>query len=164
MKVLVVGGGGREHALAWKCASSNRVHQVFVAPGNAGTAAEAKVINVDVAADDIDGLLQFAIGEDIDLTIVGPEGPWSAASPIASATPVGAASAPPPSPRASRVQKPSPRIFSAVIAYRPRASPRLRRRISMSAMFSHSACRWWLKPTDWPPARAWSFAKPTNPH
>jgi phosphoribosylamine--glycine ligase len=75
MKVLVVGGGGREHALAWKCASSNRVHQVFVAPGNAGTAAEAKVINVGIAADDIDGLLQFAIDQDIDLTIVGPEGP-----------------------------------------------------------------------------------------
>src|SRR5450432_490853 len=75
MKVLIVGGGGREHALAWKCASSNRVHQVFVAPGNAGTAMENKVINIDVAADDIDGLLQFAIDEDIDLTIVGPEGP-----------------------------------------------------------------------------------------
>src|SRR5260370_29511260 len=75
MKVLIVGGGGREHALAWKCASSNRVHRVFVAPGNAGTATEAKVINVDVAADDIDGLLRFAIDEDIDLTIVGPEAP-----------------------------------------------------------------------------------------
>src|SRR5882757_3100680 len=75
MKVLVVGGGGREHALAWKCASSNRVHQVFVAPGNAGTAAESKVVNVDLAADDIDGLLQFAIDEEIDLTIIGPEGP-----------------------------------------------------------------------------------------
>ena len=75
MKVLIVGGGGREHALAWKCASSSRVHQVFVAPGNAGTAQEAKMINVDVAADDIDGLLQFAIDEDVDLTIVGPEAP-----------------------------------------------------------------------------------------
>ena len=75
MKVLIVGGGGREHALAWKCASSSRVHQVFVAPGNAGTAAEPKVRNVGVAADDIDGLLRFAIDEDIDLTIVGPEGP-----------------------------------------------------------------------------------------
>src|SRR5579872_4714790 len=75
MKVLIVGGGGREHALAWKCAASNRVQQVFVAPGNAGTAAESKVLNVDIAADDIEGLLQFAIDEDIDLTIVGPEGP-----------------------------------------------------------------------------------------
>jgi phosphoribosylamine---glycine ligase len=75
MKVLIVGGGGREHALAWKCASSDRVHQVFVAPGNAGTAMEPKVLNVDVAADDIDGLLKFAIDEDIELTIIGPEGP-----------------------------------------------------------------------------------------
>jgi len=75
MKVLIVGGGGREHALAWKCASSPRVLHVFVAPGNAGTASEPKVSNVDIAADDIDGLLQFAIAEDIGLTIIGPEGP-----------------------------------------------------------------------------------------
>jgi phosphoribosylamine--glycine ligase len=75
MKVLIVGGGGREHALAWKCASSPRVSHVFVAPGNAGTAAEPKVSNVDIAADDIDGLLQFAIAEDVGLTIIGPEGP-----------------------------------------------------------------------------------------
>jgi phosphoribosylamine---glycine ligase len=75
MKVLIVGGGGREHALAWKCASSQRVQQVFVAPGNAGTATEAKVSNVDVAADDIDALLQFAVDQNIDLTIIGPEVP-----------------------------------------------------------------------------------------
>ena len=75
MKVLIVGGGGREHALAWKCASSPRVAEVFVAPGNAGTASEPKVSNLGIAADDIDGLLQFAIAEDIGLTIIGPEGP-----------------------------------------------------------------------------------------
>ena len=75
MKVLIVGGGGREHALAWKCASSPRVELVFVAPGNAGTASEPKVSNVGIAADDIDGLLQFAIAEDIGLTIIGPEAP-----------------------------------------------------------------------------------------
>jgi phosphoribosylamine--glycine ligase len=75
MKVLIVGGGGREHALAWKCASSPRVLHVFVAPGNAGTASEPKVSNVGIAADDIDGLLKFAIAEDIGLTIIGPEGP-----------------------------------------------------------------------------------------
>ena len=75
MKVLIVGGGGREHALAWKCASSPRVQHVYVAPGNAGTASEPKVSNVEIAADDIEALLQFAIAEDIDLTIVGPEGP-----------------------------------------------------------------------------------------
>lgn len=75
MNVLIVGGGGREHALAWKCASSARVRHVYVAPGNAGTASEPKVSNVDIAADDIDALLQFAIDSNIDLTIVGPEGP-----------------------------------------------------------------------------------------
>ena len=75
MKILIVGGGGREHALAWKTAQSPRVTQVFVAPGNAGTALEAKVGNVDIAADDIDGLLAFAVRENVDLTIVGPEGP-----------------------------------------------------------------------------------------
>jgi len=75
MKVLIVGGGGREHALAWKCAQSPRVTQVFVAPGNAGTALEAKVKNIDIAADDFQGLLGFANAEEIDLTIIGPEGP-----------------------------------------------------------------------------------------
>jgi phosphoribosylamine--glycine ligase len=75
MKILIVGGGGREHALAWKCAHSPRVSQVFVAPGNAGTALEPKVCNVDVPADDIDGLLEFAVRQAAALTIVGPEGP-----------------------------------------------------------------------------------------
>jgi phosphoribosylamine---glycine ligase len=75
MKILIVGGGGREHALAWKCAHSPRVHQVFVAPGNAGTALEPKLRNVDISADDIQALLAFAAREDIDLTIIGPEGP-----------------------------------------------------------------------------------------
>ena len=75
MKVLIVGGGGREHALAWKCAQSPRVRQVFVAPGNAGTALEPGVSNTDIAADDIDGLMRFALHEAVDLTIVGPEGP-----------------------------------------------------------------------------------------
>src|SRR5277367_6568117 len=75
MKVLIVGGGGREHALAWKCAQSARARQVFVAPGNAGTALEPKVSNVQISADDLDGLLDYAVREDIELTIVGPEGP-----------------------------------------------------------------------------------------
>jgi phosphoribosylamine--glycine ligase len=75
MNVLIVGGGGREHALAWKCAQSSRVDQVFVAPGNAGTALEPKVRNVAIPADDIEALLAFATREDIGLTIIGPEGP-----------------------------------------------------------------------------------------
>src|SRR5215468_1646875 len=75
MKVLVVGSGGREHALAWKCAQSARVTEVLVAPGNAGTAQEPKVRNVDVLADDIAGLVRLAQTEEVDLTIIGPEGP-----------------------------------------------------------------------------------------
>ena len=75
MRVLIVGGGGREHALAWKCAQSPRVHEVLVAPGNAGTAREPKVRNVAIAADDIDALADLASRENIGLTIVGPEGP-----------------------------------------------------------------------------------------
>ena len=75
MNVLVIGGGGREHALAWKAAQSDAVQTVFVAPGNAGTATEAGIENVAIAADDIDGLLAFAQEKQIGLTIVGPEAP-----------------------------------------------------------------------------------------
>jgi phosphoribosylamine--glycine ligase len=75
MKVLIVGGGGREHALAWKCAAAARVAEVLVAPGNAGTAEEPRVRNVGVAADDIAALLRLARAERVDLTIVGPEAP-----------------------------------------------------------------------------------------
>ncbi len=73
MQVLVVGGGGREHALAWKLKQSPRVDAVFVAPGNPGTAAIAT--NVAIKAEDIEGLLRFAIQQKIDLTLVGPEVP-----------------------------------------------------------------------------------------
>src|ERR1700694_5460989 len=75
MKVLIVGGGGREHALAWKCAASPRVAAVLVAPGNAGTAGEPRVRNVNVAAEDVAGLGELAASEHVDLTIVGPEAP-----------------------------------------------------------------------------------------
>ncbi|WP_337879052.1 phosphoribosylamine--glycine ligase [Rheinheimera sp.] len=75
MKVLVIGGGGREHALAWKAAQSPDVQQVFVAPGNAGTALEPNLTNLAIAADDVVALTAFAKAEGIDLTIVGPEAP-----------------------------------------------------------------------------------------
>ena len=75
MKVLVVGGGGREHALTWKLAQSPLVAEVLVAPGNAGTALEAKTRNVAVAADDLRGLLELAQSEGVELTMVGPEQP-----------------------------------------------------------------------------------------
>jgi phosphoribosylamine--glycine ligase len=75
MKVLIVGGGGREHALAWKCAAAARVAEVLVAPGNAGTAREPRVRNVQVAAEDVAGLTRLAITARVDLTIIGPEAP-----------------------------------------------------------------------------------------
>jgi len=73
MKILVVGSGGREHALAWKAAQSPLVSRTFVAPGNAGTALENNIENVDIGAEDIPALLDFARSQHIDLTIVGPE-------------------------------------------------------------------------------------------
>ena len=73
MKVLVVGNGGREHALAWKLGQSPKVDKVYVAPGNAGTARDAE--NVDIAATDIPSLIQFAKDKAIDLTVIGPEAP-----------------------------------------------------------------------------------------
>jgi len=75
LKVLVIGGGGREHALAWKAAQSDGVERVYVAPGNGGTAGEPRCENVAIPADDVAGLLEFARREAIDLTIVGPEAP-----------------------------------------------------------------------------------------
>lgn len=73
MKVLVIGSGGREHALAWKIGRSSLVDKVFCAPGNGGTASIAE--NVPLAADDLSGLMQFALDRSIDLTVVGPELP-----------------------------------------------------------------------------------------
>jgi len=75
LKVLVIGNGGREHALAWKLAQSRRVAEVLVAPGNSGTATEPKCRNVDVKTTDLDGLLALVRREGVALTVVGPEGP-----------------------------------------------------------------------------------------
>ena len=75
MKVLIIGGGGREHALAWRVAQSPRVTEVFVAPGNAGTALEPALTNVDIAVSELDALVEFARSNSIELTIVGPEAP-----------------------------------------------------------------------------------------
>jgi phosphoribosylamine--glycine ligase len=75
MKVLVIGSGGREHALAWKLARSSRVSEVIVAPGNAGTASEPRMRNAPIAVTDIDGLLKLAQDEQVGMTVVGPETP-----------------------------------------------------------------------------------------
>ena len=75
MNILVIGNGGREHALAWKAAQSPKADRVFVAPGNAGTAREAGLENVDIDVMDLDGLANFAAANNVGLTIVGPEAP-----------------------------------------------------------------------------------------
>jgi len=75
MNVLVIGGGGREHALAWKAAQSAKVSKVFVAPGNAGTTLESKLENIALDVNDIEGLIAFAKANDVTVTIVGPEAP-----------------------------------------------------------------------------------------
>ena len=75
MKVLVVGSGGREHALAWKLSKSSLVSEIFVAPGNGGTEIEESIQNIAIDSDDIEGLSDFAKKTGIDLTIVGPEDP-----------------------------------------------------------------------------------------
>ncbi|HET9819726.1 MAG TPA: phosphoribosylamine--glycine ligase, partial [Rhodanobacteraceae bacterium] len=75
MKLLVIGSGGREHALAWKLAQSPRVSEVIVAPGNAGTALEPRMRNAAVNATDLDGLLHLAHDEAVMFTVVGPEAP-----------------------------------------------------------------------------------------
>ena len=75
MKVLVIGSGGREHAIAWQCSQFNEVKHVFVAPGNAGTALEKKISNISIDSENIPGLISFAKEELIDITIVGPEAP-----------------------------------------------------------------------------------------
>jgi len=73
MKVLVVGGGGREHCLAWKIKQSLKVKKIYCAPGNGGTSSFAQ--NIDVPASDLESLLNFALKEKIDLTVIGPEAP-----------------------------------------------------------------------------------------
>lgn len=75
MKILIIGGGGREHALAFKAAQNPSVEIVYVAPGNAGTQSEDKLQNIAIQAEDVSGLLAFALEHQIDLTIVGPEAP-----------------------------------------------------------------------------------------
>ncbi len=78
MKILIIGQGGREHALAWKCTQSPRVSHVWVAPGNAGTALEPSMTNLDISSTDITQLTDFAKKHTIDLTIIGPEAPLAA--------------------------------------------------------------------------------------
>ena len=73
MNILIIGNGGREHAIAWKLSQSPRASKIYIAPGNGGTAQIGQ--NIDIAADDINALLTFALNNDIGLTVVGPEAP-----------------------------------------------------------------------------------------
>jgi len=123
MKILVIGSGGREHALAWKLKQSPRVSEVIVAPGNAGTAIEAGVRNAPIAATDIDALLHLAQVENVALTVVGPRRRWSPVSSTASGQPACAVSARTPRPLSSKARKPSPRTSLPVTASRPRTTP-----------------------------------------
>ncbi len=75
MKILVIGGGGREHAISWQCAKFDGVEEVFVAPGNAGTELEDKLTNIEISVEDSSALIEFAKSSNIDITIVGPEAP-----------------------------------------------------------------------------------------
>jgi len=75
MKILIIGGGGREHALAWKVAQNDRVTDVYVAPGNGGTQSEKKLVNIPLDPLNFEGLATFAEKTNIDLTLIGPEAP-----------------------------------------------------------------------------------------
>ena len=75
MKILVIGQGGREHALAWKLSQSKKSKIVFVAPGNGGTSTEEKCVNVSINVNDFSGIKKFIIEEKIDLVVIGPEDP-----------------------------------------------------------------------------------------
>ena len=108
MKLLVIGSGGREHALAWKLAQSPRVTEVLVAPGNAGTAREHRCRNVEIKATDLDALLNLAETEGVDFTVVGPEAPLGNAS-----------SGRRNSPRSSKAARRSPRISWRDTRFRP---------------------------------------------
>ena len=78
MKILVIGSGGREHALVWKIAQSPMVKRIFCAPGNAGTEQEPRAVNISIKAEDIQGLKRSALNNHVDLISVGPEDPLAA--------------------------------------------------------------------------------------
>src|SRR5213080_1158940 len=155
MKVLIAGGGGREHALACKCAASDRVAEVWVAPGNAGTAGEPKVRNVSVAAEDVAELLALARSERIDLTLIGPEAPLVAGVVDAFA----AAGLPCFGPRraAARLEarRPSPRSSCAATAFRRPPHAPSPARPSMRHGCAASVHRSWSRRAGSPQARAW---------
>lgn len=157
MKVLVIGNGGREHALAWKAAQSPLIDTVYVAPGNAGTALEPSLQNVAIGVTDIPALLRFAQDENIDLTIVGPEAPLVIgvvdAFRAAGLTIFG------PTEGAARwkAQKPSPKISSLVIISRRRNTRTSPRSSLRWLICGRKARRSSSKPTVWRQVKALSW-------
>jgi hypothetical protein len=131
MNILIIGSGGREHALAWKVAQSPQADAVFVAPGNAGTAREAGMENVAIEATDIDGLIAFAQARAVGLTIVGPEVL-----------------------RSWKVPRPSQRIFSGATTSRLPPMPPLPMLLPPATIFVHRVRRLSSRLTAWLPARA----------
>ena len=140
MNILIIGNGGREHALAWKAAQSPLADKVYVAPGNAGTALEANLENVAIAATDIPALVAFAQSHDIGLTIVGPEAPLVIG--VVDAFQAVGLKIFGPSQAAAQLEgsKPSPRISWRATASRPpnmKTSPRWSRHWPMCAAKAH---------------------------
>ena len=149
MKVLVVGSGGREHALCWKIAQSPLVKKLYCAPGNPGTAALAD--NVPIAAEDVAGLVQFAQQERIDLCVVGPEAPLCLGL-VDELQKVGRLCFGLPRSKAARPTPASCAAGTASLVRRFGASRTCSRRVRSST--TGNLARSWSKPRGWPPARA----------
>src|SRR5262245_15806418 len=138
MDLLVIGSGGREHAIAWRLAQSPRVGRVYVAPGNAGTAAEKGVANVPIT--DVDELVAFARREAIGLTVVGPEGPLAQGIVEASHAPGLRTSGPTRSAERLKARRISPRPSWCSMAFQQRTtalSPTPRRHTPTSSSRAH---------------------------
>lgn len=162
MKILIVGSGGREHALAWKAKQSPKVTHVFVAPGNAGTALEAGIHNVDIQADDIAGLLNFAQARSIDLTIVGPEVPLVMG--IVDQFQAAGLACFGPTAKAAQLEgsKSFCKDFMARHASLPPPTKPLPIPNRPLPTFVARARRSWSKPTAWLPGKASSLPRPKN--
>ena len=151
MKVLVIGSGGREHALCWALSASSLVDALYAAPGNAGMAEEAQC--VDIAADDIGAIGAFSKSNAIDLVVIGPEGPLVAG--LADLLEADGIKAFGPSAAAARLEAPrvSPRTSARAMASPPlptAALPRPARRLIISNEWAPPSSS---RPTAWPPAR-----------
>ena len=149
MNVLIVGGGGREHALAWKMAQSSRVRNVYVAPGNAGTAREPKVTNLRISADDLPELLKFAQGHAVDLTLIGSEVPLVLG--ITDLFNNAGLRCFGPSQAAAQLEgsKTFTRIFWPAITFPPPVIKALPIPTPQSRSFGSWARRWWSRPMVW---------------